>query len=205
MEQGSGRDHTDWSWWFESEGAKAEVIAAHEDVVATEIGLDVAVAEYDNVLHQILSPQVEHQRNCQLHREEEMNLYYQCTQSDINNYALHHFGGEQRSYPRWVTEYNVCIDHIHSAKLLHLDYYHEDGTVTLEPCNPQTHTNSVYIGSNDFMIAHEFMGTVTAKPLNPMESCSTQHIPDVGGMWYKVNSLNDYDRVMMGNEKINED
>jgi len=205
MEQGSGRDHTDWSWWFESEGAKAEVIAAKEDVTEAEISLDVAVTEYDIVLHQTLSPQVEHQRNCQLHREEEMNLYYQCTQGDINNYALHHFGGEQRSYPRWVNEYNVCIDHIHSAKGLHLDYYHEDGTVTLEPCNPQAHSNSVYIGQYGPQIAHEFDGTITAKPLNVMESCSSQHMPDVGGLWLPVNSVNSYHEILMGNQKINEE
>ena len=65
-----------------------------------------------------------------------MNLYYQCTQNDINNYALHHFGGQMRSYPRWVTEYNVCIDHLQSAKWLWLDFYHDDGNVTVEPCDP---------------------------------------------------------------------
>lgn len=142
-----GRDHTDWSWYAEHQEAKDVTRETGEDVVTAEVGLAGAVGEYDNVLKQVLNPQVEHQRNCQLHREEEINLYYQCTQNDINNYALKHFGGEMRSYPRWVEEYNVCIDHIHSAKTLHLDYYHSDGTVTLEPCNPQNHSNSVYIGT----------------------------------------------------------
>ena len=81
-------------------------------------GLLGAELEYAEVKSQIISAREEFERQCQLHREEEMNLYYQCTQNDINNYALHHFGGEVRSYPRWVKEYNVCIDHIHRAKTL---------------------------------------------------------------------------------------
>ena len=74
-----------------------------------------------------------------------MNLYYQCTQNDINNYALHHFGGDLRSYPRWVVEYNVCIDHLQSAKWLWLDFYHDNGEVSLEPCDPENHDSPVYI------------------------------------------------------------
>ena len=136
MVQGSGRDHTDWSWHWENKEAKKEAKAANKDVRTSKKGLKGAIVEYDNVLDQILSPQVEHQRSCQLHREEEINLYYQCTQNDINNYALHHFGGEMRSYPRWVEEYNVCIDHVHSAKTLQLDFHWPDGTVTTEPCDP---------------------------------------------------------------------
>merc|ERR1740139_515408 len=77
-----------------------------------------------------------------------MNLYYQCTQNDINNYALHHFGGETRSYPRWVKEYNVCIDHIHRAKTLHLDFFHDNGTVEKRPCDPQSHDSTTYIGQD---------------------------------------------------------
>ena len=43
-----------------------------------------------------------YERKCELYRREEVNLYYQCTQDDYNNYALDHFGGEMRSYPRWL-------------------------------------------------------------------------------------------------------
>jgi len=102
MEQGSGRDHTDWSWKSEHKEAKDVVIATEEDVDTAEDSLLNAKVKYEDVLSDILSPQLEHQRNCQLHREEEINLYYQCTQNDINNYALMHFGGVKRSYPRWV-------------------------------------------------------------------------------------------------------
>jgi len=148
----------------------------------------------------ILTPQVEHQRNCQLHREEEINLYYQCTQNDINNYALNHFGGEKRSYPRWVEEYNVCIDHIHSAKTLHLDYYHADGTVTLEPCDPQNHSSSVYIGSwGTEPIVGGMLTVITAEPLNPYAPCDNQHIPNWGGIWVEVADFNEAQNVLMGN------
>merc|ERR1712046_432126 len=106
------------------------------------------MGEYEEVVRATISPEVEHARLCQLHREEEMNLYYQCTQNDINNYVLHHFGGFVRSYPRWVTEYNVCIDHLQSAKWLWLDFYSWDGeeySVSLRACNPENHSSPVYI------------------------------------------------------------
>ena len=74
-----------------------------------------------------------------------MNLYYQCTQNDINNYALHHYGGQMRSYPRWVTEFNVCIDHLQQSKTLFLDFYGVDDRVSLQPCDPQIHGSPVYI------------------------------------------------------------
>ena len=88
-----------------------------------------------------------------------MNLYYQCTQNDINNYALHHFGGAVRSYPRWVKEYNVCIDHIHRAKTLHLDFVepiadyleHPEmrintaGKIVKKACAPQNTDATTYI------------------------------------------------------------
>lgn len=175
------------------------------DIYDAEVGLRDAIIEYDLVLAEVLDPQLEHQRNCQLHREEEINLYYQCTQGDINNYALHHFGGEKRSYPRWVEEYNVCIDHIHSAKTLHLDFYHEDGTVTLEPCNPQEHSSSVYIGTAGF---GESVGggmvVVTAEPLNPYKPCETQHVPDMSGIWVNVHDTEEAMAILKGNLHVQE-
>jgi hypothetical protein len=179
--------------WNDMEDARA-------DVVSAELGLDGAIIEYQEMLDQVMSPQVEHQRNCQLHREEEINLYYQCTQNDINNYALHHFGGDARSYPRWVDEYNVCIDHIHSAKHLHLDYYHEDGRVTLEPCDPQTYTSSVYIGEDNFTPAvHHTTTDISSEPLNPYEACDTQLIPDWSGIWIEIwGGTTEASQIMMG-------
>lgn len=181
LPQGTGRDHTDWSWHFEQMEAFEEMEDAKADVNAAQAGLAGAMKEYEDALRDTLSPAMEHQRNCQLHREEEINLYYQCTQNDINNYSLHHFGGERRSYPRWVDEYNVCIDHIHTAKTLHLDYYHDDGTVTLEPCDPQTHTSTVYI--------EQEAKPTFPKPevaFNPAKPCDNQNMPDISGLWIEV-------------------
>lgn len=185
MPQGTGRDHTDWSWGLELE-EQAGIVDKREDEVDGAVGgLDGAIGELEDVRSQIMSPTVEHQRNCQLHREEEINLYYQCTQNDINNYALHHFGGEKRSYPRWVEEYNVCIAHIHTAKTLHLDFYHEDGTVTLEPCDPQSATPSVYIEGEE----HDD-GTggsiISPDPLDPTLPCDQQNLPNWSGIWVEI-------------------
>ena len=101
-----------------------------------QAGLAGAEAELAAVKKLVIPATVEHQRQCQLHREEEMNLYYQCTQNDINNFMLHHFGDAARSYPRWVKEYNVCIDHLQQSKTLWLDYYHDNGNVELMACDP---------------------------------------------------------------------
>jgi hypothetical protein len=205
MVQGTGRDHTDWSWYWEHQEAKEEKEDALEDVVVAEEELAGAIVEYEDVLHQIISPQVEHQRNCQLHREEEINLYYQCTQNDINNYALHHFGGEVRSYPRWVEEYNVCIDHIHSAKTLHLDYYWPDGHTTLEPCNPQDHASTVYIHGEPILTGYWPEHTIiSANPLDPYKSCDMQSIPNWGGIWVETHALSDHKDILMGKVAIDE-
>jgi len=51
MQQGTGRDHTDWSWHFESEQAKEETRKTADDVIGAEGGLAGAKDEYDAVLH----------------------------------------------------------------------------------------------------------------------------------------------------------
>jgi len=57
-----------------------------------------------------------YERKCELYRREEVNLYYQCTQDDYNNYALDHFGGEMRSYPRWLCQFCKCNDTLRMAE-----------------------------------------------------------------------------------------
>lgn len=179
MPDGEGRDHTEWSWHYEIKESEENLKKAQEDVVFTEKGVVGAKGQYEEVRSQIIPAAEEHHRNCQLHREEEMNLYYQCTQNDINNYALHHFGGQERSYPRWVVEYNVCIDHLQHAKWLWLDYYHEDGKVSLEPCDPQTKTDPVYIGQ-------PYVEPEAAGPLDPAVPCDKQSLPDWSGIWIEL-------------------
>jgi len=46
-----GRDHTDWSWHFESEQAKEETRKTADDVTGANVGLAGAKDEYDAVLH----------------------------------------------------------------------------------------------------------------------------------------------------------
>lgn len=207
MPQGTGRDNTDWSWHFEHMEQWDVMEQARADVLTAEDGLAGAVVELEVVKSQILSPEVEHQRNCQLHREEEVNLYYQCTQNDINNYALHHFGGEMRSYPRWVEEYNVCIAHIHSAKTLHLDFYHNDGTVTLEPCEPQNLTPSVYIGHAEEEIIEPVVPSgsiISPHPLDPHKSCDQQNLPNWSGIWVEIYGGEEEAFAILSGEKQHE-
>lgn len=40
----------------------------------------------------------------------------------------------------------MCIDHIHRAKTLHLDFFLENGDVEKRPCDPQSHDSTTYIG-----------------------------------------------------------
>jgi len=108
-----------------------------------------------------------------------------------------------RSYPRWAQEYNVCIEHIHSAKTLHLDFYHEDGTTTLEPCNPQNHASSVFIGVPSGRNAHQ-MTVISAEPLDPKRSCEGQHIPDMSGLWITHGSVYQIHEILMGNVAVEE-
>jgi len=178
---GEGRDNTEWSWHGEHREAEENLIKAGIDLETTETGLIEAGLQLEQVKSQIIPAVEEHHRNCQLHREEEMNLYYQCTQNDINNYALHHFGGQERSYPRWVVEYNVCIDHLQHAKWLWLDYHHDDGRVTLEPCDPQTKTEPLYIEGKEKEVV-----IVEDKPLDPALPCDKQGIPDWSGIWIEI-------------------
>lgn len=57
-----------------------------------------------------------YEKKCELYRREEINLYYQCTQNDYNNYALDHYGGDMRSYPRWLCEFCRCNDRLRKAQ-----------------------------------------------------------------------------------------
>ena len=108
MPQGDGQDHTLWSWGqLESESVQEKeeegekVGLAADDIKATKDKLD-------NFWRGITSTEASHQLQCKLYREEEINLYYQCTQNAFNNYSLDHFGGDERSYPRWLSEVYRC-------------------------------------------------------------------------------------------------
>jgi hypothetical protein len=211
MPQGEGRDHTDWSWHLEHLEEGDKVDRAAEDLKIARIGEAGAIVELEELRMKIIEADEEHLRQCQLHREEEMNLYYQCTQNDINNYALHHFGGEVRSYPRWVKEYNVCIDHIHRAKTLHLDFFMENGSIEKRACDPQNHGSTTYIDhERDVEVVVKPVvkpvvepvvepvapvvkpvtpvdkGAISETPLNPAHSCMDQAVPNWSGIWIEI-------------------
>ena len=89
------------------------------ETTVEETGEEIAKIqdEIDNFWNGITSTEVSHQLQCQLYRNEEINLYYQCTQLAFNNYALDHFGGEERSYPTWLAEVYRCNAQLEDAEV----------------------------------------------------------------------------------------
>ena len=228
MPQGEGRDHTDWSWHLEHLEEADKVTRAGQDLTKARAGEAGAIAELEELRMSIIEADEEHMRQCQLHREEEMNLYYQCTQNDINNYALHHFGGEVRSYPRWVKEYNVCIDHIHRAKTLHLDFFLDNGSIEKRPCDPQSHGSTTYIDhERDVVVApvieviepvvvpavtvtEPIVAAVVDKmsigtaALNPKASCMDQAVPNWSGIWIEIwGGAEEAAAILSGKQAVN--
>ena len=108
MPQGDGQDHTLWDWHSVVTGSGSKVIF-YEHKSETSAGeINRLQNEIDDFWTGMTSGEVTNQYSCELHRNEEINLYYQCTQLTFNNYALDHFGGDMRSYPRWVYEFKRC-------------------------------------------------------------------------------------------------
>lgn len=73
-------------------------------------------AEIDTFRENFTPYDILYEKKCELYRREEVNLYYQCTQDDYNNYSLDHFGGEMRSYPRWLCQFCKCNDTLRAAE-----------------------------------------------------------------------------------------
>jgi len=108
MPQGDGQDHTLWDWHMVVDGSGSKVIFYESRTEETAGEIDRLQDEINNFWTDMTSTEVTNQYSCELHRNEEINLYYQCTQLTFNNYALDHFGGDMRSYPRWVFEFKRC-------------------------------------------------------------------------------------------------
>ena len=94
-----------------------EIIYLNEVITGTEEDLRKIQNEIDNFWNGITSTEVSHQLQCKLYRQEEINLYYQCTQLAYNNYALDHFGGDMRSYPSWLGEIWRCNAQLEDAEI----------------------------------------------------------------------------------------
>lgn len=108
LPQGKGQDHTLWDWAVIDAQGKDKVHFYQDKAEVTEEEVRVVQDQIDEFWQGMTSEEVTAQLRCELHRNEEINLYYQCTQNGYNNYALDHFGGDMRSYPRWVWEFARC-------------------------------------------------------------------------------------------------
>jgi hypothetical protein len=108
MPQGDGQDHTLWDWHMVVDGSGSKVIFYESKTEETAREIDSLQDLIDDFWTGMTSTTISNQYSCELHRNEEINLYYQCTQLTFNNYALDHFGGDMRSYPRWVYEFKRC-------------------------------------------------------------------------------------------------
>lgn len=95
---------TDKYWFYtaEVERTQKEIIEAQEEIDEFRAHF----TQYDII----------YEKKCELYRREEINLYYQCTQLDYNNYSLDHYGGDMRSYPRWLCEFCRCNDKLRAAQ-----------------------------------------------------------------------------------------
>merc|ERR1712110_268150 len=126
LPQGKGQDHTLWSWNQITEGG-ASKIEFFED--KAEEASD-KVAKFEDLLEtfweDVTPPTIGAELSCELNRREEMNLYYQCTQNGYNNYSLDHFGGEMRSYPRWIWEFKRCNVILAKAECCTVEYMGEE-------------------------------------------------------------------------------
>ena len=95
-----------------------DIIYVHEQTIE-ETGKTIRDTQdlIDNFWNGITSTEVTHALQCKLYRQEEINLYYQCTQLAYNNYALDHFGGDFRSYPTWLAEVYRCNAQLEDAEV----------------------------------------------------------------------------------------
>ena len=131
-----GQDHTLWSWGAMDHEGKEEIRISYENEQAQTSAIDLLTDNIENFWNGMTATGKTHQLQCELYRNEEINLYYQCTQNAYNNYALDHFGGDQRSYPRWLSEVYRCNVELEEAEIhTVVDENHEDKEF---PCETET-------------------------------------------------------------------
>lgn len=88
---------------------------------------------------------------------------------------LDHFGGEIRSYPRFVEEFNYCLDQMNKAKNCTVTKYFSNNTQGEVSCTPVDPSPPVYM---------------TVPPTNerllfePYKECDAQEYPNFDGLWY---------------------
>lgn len=106
--QGDGQDHLLWSWDDMLEEQEQEVQDALEEIVEWDWAIIDGQDEVDEAMEDVDSEAAIAFKQCELIRHEEQNLFYQCTQNAINNYALNHYGGEERSFESWLEDVIYC-------------------------------------------------------------------------------------------------
>jgi hypothetical protein len=116
LPQGDGQDHTLWSWDQMHDSGASKIIFYQRKVDESSRTIDEIQELIDDFWGGMTSTEVTNQKDCELHRNEEINLYYQCTQLTFNNYALDHYGGDMRSYPRWIFDFKRCNIALHRAE-----------------------------------------------------------------------------------------
>lgn len=116
LPQGDGQDHTLWDWRTIEDTGRAKVLFYETRTKGFSDDWRYHQEAIDKFWEGMTSSEVTNQYDCELHRQEEINLYYQCTQNAYNGYALDHFGGDMRSYPRWIFEYKRCNIMLHKAE-----------------------------------------------------------------------------------------
>jgi len=114
--QGDGQDHTLWSWGQMVTDSKIAVEKTTVELTDTVEASFKAQTDIDTFRVNFTPFDILYEKKCELYRREEVNLYYQCTQDNYNNYSLDHFGGEMRSYPRWLWQFCKCNDTLRAAE-----------------------------------------------------------------------------------------
>lgn len=116
LPQGSGQDHTLWTWDIMVDGSGSKWRFYESEEMRLREAIMDAQQNIDDFKAHFTQYDVIYEKKCELHRREEVNLYYSCTQTDYNNYALDHYGADMRSYPRWLCEYCRCNDKLRMAQ-----------------------------------------------------------------------------------------
>jgi len=142
----------------------------HESAEKFRIDEELKNEEIANFWENVTGTGVSGQLNCELHRREEINLYYQCTQNTYNHYSLDHFGGEMRSFPRWIHEYMRCNMILFKAECCSLTDAMTDKDYECPPCTHITMPMPEMFGDT---------GLVVTEPEPPIVYPTCGPLPDV--------------------------
>ena len=84
-------DHTLWDFERMMAEQAEEVERARTTVITANNKVNIAHTDWEASKDQAPRMKELNMKNCQLHRNEEINLFHQCYQDKYNNYSLNHF------------------------------------------------------------------------------------------------------------------